>query len=697
MSNNIRNEKYLSQNDIGRPNDSGEMLVQLCGVKPPLPCIVILVHGVNDVGEAYQNQDEGLCAGLNTRLGRDDLHAHSWREQEFMIADVGGTLSTQTCSVEKQTCIGVVNRSPAIPFYWGYKPVDHAAFTADQQRYREELRKKRSEADLPYDTYQQDDPKIIRNHDGENIDNLNNWLDPGFAKGGGTFSNATTTLPDMFGPGARGAALEVVGKFSRSRMNDGDWSHPIYTNPHRIYQAYAARRLADLILAIRQNPTTQFDTINMVAHSQGTIITLLANMWVKAEGYEPADCVILNHSPYSLESRALENAQPGNQQTSRARQTTLANFCKLMATNPRYNGGCSHDAAYRQQLDDNICLHRVNNWAEPSWSRNNFGMVYNYFCPNDQVVSMLPVKGVGWSGVPDDVRNQLGDNFRQRVFCKGVKVGDTTGTRFSLPPRQEDDPEIPFQDASWKFDDITVNAPLLPVPFEFRLMAQDGGYRYRLSETDKLISRAAMKAERFIKETVSVPNTRQFIALRNGQPLSPEQIAVLEGRRAGELEIVDGRVNGRPDGPQTITFRRRMTKTELDDAVDMLAKYSQHSSIVCNPDVPKLAMAYDLAIGQNQAFEYKKFWEGLLLQADWRRGDLNPDEDVRNYYQKGMLPDEFRKKMNKPEFGDKPMPTGEFGVLNDYAPRQKVKPGTKRDMENTLVDILQWDMPEPQV
>ncbi len=26
---------------------------------PPMPCIVILVHGVNDVGEAYANQDRG--------------------------------------------------------------------------------------------------------------------------------------------------------------------------------------------------------------------------------------------------------------------------------------------------------------------------------------------------------------------------------------------------------------------------------------------------------------------------------------------------------------------------------------------------------------------------------------------------------------------------------------------------------------
>ena len=43
------------------------------------------------------------------------------------------------------------------------------------------------------------------------------------------------------------------------------------------------------------------------------------------------------------------------------------------------------------------------------------------------------------------------------------------------------------------------------------------------------------------------------------------------------------------------------------------------------------------------------------------------------------------------------MPTGESGVVNDYGPRQRVKPGSKRDTENEMVEVLQWDMPKPQV
>ena len=708
MSDKHRNPQFLSRNDICRPVDGGEMTVQLCAVKPPLPCIVILVHGVNDVGEAYENQDTGLCAGLNDRLGRTDLHPHEWKTHEFMISDADGRVLTKTCSVTDQTCVGEVNRSPVIPFYWGYKPVDHAAFIADQQRYREELRKKRSDADLPYDTYQQDDARIIRNHNNANIDNLNNWLDPASAKGGGTFANATTCIPDMFGPGAAGKIIAIIGKLmSRTEsfnLNNKDWSHPIYQNPHRIYQAYAARRLADLIIAIRQNPETETDTINIVAHSQGTLITMLANMWVKAEGLAPADCAVLNHSPYSLESRVLEDTLPGNQQSSAGRQKTLANFCKLMAANPRYQAdNPAHDAGYIQHITDTGCLaldgQDNTRWNDPRYSRNNFGMVYNYFCPNDQVVSMSPIQGFGWRGIPDNYCSAMGNNLRQRVFCKDQKAGEKTGYHFVMPSRQPDDPK----DTGYHYSDVTISGLPLPEPFDFKLMAQEqenGEERYKakLAGNDIAIAKAAMKAERFITEKIEIPNSPAFYGTRgNNSPLSEKQISELREKLTSEgkkQEVVDGRVIGNPPG--YISYRRRMTEDELQKAVDMSIAYSQHSSIVASIEVSRKSTAYDLAIGQNNAFENKKFWDKLLLRADWRRPE-NPIETEWKYYQEGILPDALKKMMNKPEFGENPMPTGEFGVVNDYGPRQRVQPGTKRDMENKLVDVLQWDMPKPLV
>jgi hypothetical protein len=73
-----------------------------------------------------------------------------------------------------------------------------------------------------------------------------------------------------------------------------------------------------LIIQIRDEPVTENDVINVVAHSQGTIITMLANMLVKQAGYSPANCVILNNSPYSLESRLMEMPSRATTRPARA-------------------------------------------------------------------------------------------------------------------------------------------------------------------------------------------------------------------------------------------------------------------------------------------------------------------------------------------------------------------------------------------
>ncbi|MBF7955843.1 DUF3274 domain-containing protein [Rahnella victoriana] len=684
---NIRNPKFLSEDDICRPVSAGAMTIQNCAVMRPLPCIVILVHGVNDVGEAYQDQDTGICAGLNTRLGRQDLHPHEWKTHEFMISDADDNVAKLTCSVQDHTCIGVANRSPVIPFYWGYKPVDHETWEQDQKQYRKNLLEKYNNADLPYDTYRENDAVKIRQHDNQNIDNLNNWLDLTSAKGGGTFANATTCIPDMFGPGASGRILEAVGLFkSRSDLeNHGDWSHPIYENPHRIYQAYAARRLADLILDIRRNELTRDDTINIVAHSQGTIITMLANMWVQAEGAAPADCVVLNHSPYALENRWLENAMPGNQQTSQGRQKTLNNFCRLMSQNPLYQpGATSHDSAYLQQLHDIGCISlNKSPWNDPLYNRNNFGKVYNYFCPNDQVVSMSPIQGFGWRGIPDKIKAQSGDNLYQRVFCKDVVVGDKTAFHFEMPAPQPDD----SADTGFSFTDVTVNAPVLPDPFVFQLMAQGKGYKAALSGNDPKIAKAAMKAERFPAECIDVPASAQFQYLDNGVALNEAQLEEL--RSQYPWDIVSGIYHELNGYFRQLVLLRRMTDKELDRAIKMDTTFSQHSSIVTNIEVAQKSTAFDLAIGQCQAFEYQEFWEGLLLKADWRR-EMNPDPNVKAYYRDGLLPfDDIKKFMNHPEL-PKGMPLGELGVMNDYGAREK-----PNVLGTGTTNVLQWEMPKP--
>lgn len=76
--------RVIATNEIGVHHSLG-LAAQTCsiGIKRPMPCIVILVHGVNDVGEAYQNQEKGIIAGLSKRLDRADFYPHEWRD--FML------------------------------------------------------------------------------------------------------------------------------------------------------------------------------------------------------------------------------------------------------------------------------------------------------------------------------------------------------------------------------------------------------------------------------------------------------------------------------------------------------------------------------------------------------------------------------------------------------------------------------------
>ena len=212
--------RVVSENDIPVPK-SLSLTAQTCrvGIPRPMPGIVILVHGVNDVGEAYQNQEKGIIAGLNKRLNRTDMYAHEWNH--FIM----------THNEEAQKKIAAPGRSPVIPFYWGYKPVTHEEYRADQQRYRNEVSKLKAEAHLPFDAYQEDDAKKKADlgNDGQGAfkyqnDNFGNALDVNYAKGGGTFANATTNIPDMLGPGAGGFATSAAGIITL-HANDGDFTH----------------------------------------------------------------------------------------------------------------------------------------------------------------------------------------------------------------------------------------------------------------------------------------------------------------------------------------------------------------------------------------------------------------------------------------------------------------------------------------
>lgn len=79
--------------------------------------------------------------------------------------------------------------------------------------------------------------------------------------------------------------------------------------------------------------------------------------------------------------------------------------------------------------------------------------------------------------------------------------------------------------------------------------------------------------------------------------------------------------------------------------------------------------------------------------------------DTCKYYVEGILPKGIKDLMNRPEKGEKPMPMGIYGVVNDYDAITTVKHPFRVPYGAKNIDImqyeftteLQWPMPKPEV
>ncbi len=344
----------------------GRLSDKTVNVRPNLPGNVIVIHGVNDVGTAYDAVEQGLCQGLKKRIGWDYV-AGTYRMPTSKDKDV---LYEDPDDVFFKRKTDEKTDSPVIPFYWGF---------------REETAKAGS----------------LR---GQRIDRNKNRLDKDLSKGGGPFANATSTLPDMWGQGksSAGGMLDFVQR---------DATHPVLDNPGHLYMILAAKRLAALISMIRDYD--EDEAVTMVAHSQGCMVSLLAQAFLMDDGLRPADTLILNNPPYSLvdmipwstskvEGTSGEDTQMHGhygalkgRQTLHARLTTLVNIVHGVV-------GKKHTAPAFTSLNDQ-CVHHgmVSGLWKASADRDNRGKVYLYFCPEDMTVALSNVQGIGWQGIPD--------------------------------------------------------------------------------------------------------------------------------------------------------------------------------------------------------------------------------------------------------------------------------------------------------
>jgi len=353
---------------------------KIVGVKHNLPGSIILVHGVNDVGTSYDAVESGLCEGLAARLC-GELTPARYRMPKTADRD---KLEEDPDAIFYKRQITDDTHSPVIPFYWGFR--EESAHVSDWRK---------------------------TSH-GQATDRHGNRLDRDYSKGGGPFANATNSLADMWNRGKSDAhgSLDWAAR---------DATHPILDSPGRLYMILAARRLAALISMIRDYDDNE--TVSIVAHSQGCLVSLLAqaflldpNMQKDQPGARPADTLILCNPPYSLIDKspvtaALVDGHSGTDpqmtakgdryrfisggQTLHARLTTLANIVKGVHAQ-------KHRTPELTELTD---TKKHFGAVGPKWTaakdRDNRGKVYLYFSPEDMTVAFAGVEGIGWQGVPD--------------------------------------------------------------------------------------------------------------------------------------------------------------------------------------------------------------------------------------------------------------------------------------------------------
>lgn len=634
----------------------------------PLPCITILIHGVNDVGEAYAAQETGLCKGLNARLDRGhdlgpnampDLVPASYKMPPATAAEAKQDgIPSDPDAVYFRRATDRKTHSPVVPFYWG----------------------SRENGGIDPHTGQ---PFIKKdNWHGQWTDRYGNRLDKNGAKNGGPFANATTTLNAMWGAGFNGkvANSETVAKVA------GDPLHNLRKACPRHYMLLAAKRLAMLITIIRSNPKYKHVAINVVCHSQGSMVTLAAHAMLAAEpGQHAADTIILQDPPYSVEETTLEffdGVTGNNQQTSQSRIKTLSNIVRYIHDKKSSTPSLT-DLEFRPECGNVVAGPNwkagqgAKQWAmakiHPFTERDNRGKVYLYFCPHDATVALMSVQGIGWQGVPDEIKakdvrlvrsfsldggpesafsvksinvpvlSMLGAGFRQRVFTSRQVDGKTLSVgappcRYELrsangvwPATEENSTTGNFSVSVAQIQRGAIrqiNGEELNPKVQAVLNVGEGGHAGRLavSPIDAAIATAAGKDA--IATTSSGVTEFRVGARRGVLPLTQEEIRRLED------SLPNQRAEAKADDD-----RLRLVSVDFADAIGMRCTYSTetaneararwqaktdansyHSAVPGNPAHAAGVTAYDLSLGAPYPVsdDDKAYLDYLRAVADWR-------------------------------------------------------------------------------
>ncbi|MBW9108053.1 T6SS effector phospholipase Tle3 domain-containing protein [Paraburkholderia phenoliruptrix] len=544
-------------------------------VPPHMPGVIIFVHGVNSEGEWYDFAEDALCKGLNARLGRTasaELSANKYSD----ISDDRKRTSRR---------ISQLGNSPVIRFYWGYRSRDE-----DLKRWRIPLR---------------------------NIEGNDEWAPACCADGGpwywggGAFQNGTNNLQQLWSH--MGFSRHVYG-FDLEHLNT-EADRQLQDAPPRIYYSHAAQRLANLIDKIRKkNPR---DTITLMSHSQGTMVSMAATLLCKERA---PDALFVMNSPFALDDKTTDALSCGSERpTAEARVNTF----KAVANRIKQDKQVYTEEMMRQLhvgASEDMNFWRPDlklNYGVPE--RDNHGRLYVYFTPHDRVMGTTPLQSIGWQGLGDELLGELGDTVKQRMLARSTPVGDEPGVRkFGTLPPIAAGKLVPgakptdFWNGNrgpmhtlfgitdlWKVPDprqtVTVNAEKVPSPLTADEMKDFEESRKVAGPMGALIPDPNDPRQQTFKDA-SYPYFRSIY--------EPEQYNAVD-----DVYANSGRQRGKEN------------QQEMTDRLDAyIAEPTNHSTLPKNEEFMKRVVAWDLPVGFCDSFDDDDFWFNLVKLADWTSG-----------------------------------------------------------------------------
>lgn len=604
------------------PNRPGDIRLE---VPADMPGVVIFLHGVNDPGASYQSVETGLMQGLNERLDRPDLCAGRYgadyeaakdipvaerRGNAFEVIDDPDTYLYQR-STDKST------RSCFIPFYWGYRAEP------------EEIKRDKN-----------GDPTKLRTQYQDKFDNR---LDRHFGKGGGFFANATNNIPEMFTEGMSTWLRWFVNKTSRNTVFMG-------LNPHRRYFVLAAHRLAMLITEIRR--LAPDETITIMGHSQGTLITLLAQALLLERGERCADCAVMVASPYSV----LPDHTPEDSDTL----GTLIDIVKAITEAPHAQPALSTLQCGQPGYGGR---------SGPRWSpqqgqrlgpdkqtvvfpeRDNRGKVYLYFSHDDTTVGLRDISGIGTLGVPPHLPDgapamaAMPSGFYQRLWSTRHRYGDPilVGAQPALVPLRiwgerysaDHDPVkgLATQQMT-SYESRYINGEALTPPHAPQMFggeAVTGDSEKPGTDAPDAVgqntalgnSSASFKWLEVRKSPSRVDLDQELAVWNQGKEPDNQTRLLRQTVVSGNpmLKTVDHFFLEREETPNEIRARLAIDREEWDFN-------SYHSAILRSPENHRWVTAMDVAIGQGKCLDHPQMREVLVAIANWRIDKKRFDDEI---------------------------------------------------------------------